>query len=632
MTFLKAVWRFIVAIKDLMVLCFLLLFFGALYAALSFKPGDRPVSAHDGALLVDLDGYLVEQPEEADPISALFGSEAPVKQYRLRDVVSAVETAGDDARVKAVVLDLDGFMGGGQVSIERLGKALDTVRTKGKPVLSYATAYNDDSYQLAAHGSEIWLNPLGGVAITGPGGSNLYFKGLIDKLGITAHIYRVGTYKSAVEPLMRSDQSPEAKAAMQALADNLWSNWQQDVGKARPGAQIASYSANPLPIVQAARGDLANAALAARLADKLGDRPSFEARVAELAGAGKGGTEPAFAMIALGDYTRAHRPSNDGDIGVLTIAGDIVDGEAGPGTAAGDSIVQLLDETLEQRDLKALVVRVDSPGGSVLASERIRAAIANVRARGIPVVASMGNVAASGGYWVSTAANRIIAEPATITGSIGVFGVLPSFEGLLEKLGVTTDGVRTTPLSGEPDVLGGVSETFNDISQLGVEHIYRRFLGLVAASRNMTPEQVDGVGQGRVWDGGTAHQLGLVDRFGGLEEAIVEAAKLAKIDPATARPYYIEPQPDPFTAFVTRMMESEQSAQAHASAGKDLLGRQADAQKALVLRAVDSASALASGGSVQARCLECEGYSIATRRTDTKSEGMLMHVLTRLVD
>lgn len=607
MAFVKAIWRFIMGVKDLLVLCFLLLFFGSLYAALSFSTGERPVKAHRGALLVDLDGFLVEQPEQADPLSALVGGEAPVHQYRLRDIVTALEAARTDPNVKAVVLNLDGFMGGGQVAVTRIGKALDAVRAAKKPVLAYATAYEDDGYQLAAHASEIWLNPMGGVALVGPGGSQLYYKGLIDKLGITAHIYRVGTYKSAVEPLMRSDQSPEAKAAAQALADHLWQNWKADVSRARPKAKIEAYSANPLPIIEAAKGDLPAAATAAGLVDTLGDDRAFADHVAGIAGESTDGDGPAFAAIDLDDYVRAKQPANTGSIGVLTVAGDIIDGEAGPGAAAGDSIAAQLDDALANQNLKALVVRVDSPGGSVLASERIRGAILAARAKGLPVVTSMGNVAASGGYWVSTASDRILAEPSTITGSIGVFGVLPSFEGLLTKLGIAADGVKTTPLSGEPDVMGGISPEFSRITQLGVENIYRQFLGLVSKARKLSPARVDAIAQGRVWDGGTARQIGLIDGYGGLEEAIAEAAKLAKLDPATARPYYIEPEVDPFTKFIDDWIEKRSARHAYAGRG-DLLARQAARQQALLTRAAHDARLIAAGGSVQAACLECATY------------------------
>lgn len=629
MAFLKAIWRFLMAVKDVLVLCFLLLFFGGLYAMLSMSGGERPASTRDGALLVDLDGYLVEQPKRADPASLLMGTEVPVREYRLRDIVMTLEAARSDPKVKAVVLNLDGFRGGGQVAITRVGKALDGLRTAKKPVLAYATAYEDDGYQLAAHASEIWLNPLGGVALLGPGGSQLYFKGLIDRLGVTTHIFRVGTYKSAVEPFLRSDQSPEARQASQTLADHLWQNWTADVSGARPAAQIAHYSADPVAAVEATQGDLAKAAVNAKLVDRLGDEAAFEHRVAELAGGNAGKDGPAFAAIRLEDYVRARRPANDGEIGVLTVAGEIVDGEAGPGTAGGDSIAIQLQDALAARKLKALVLRVDSPGGSVLASERIRKAIVEARQGGLPVVVSMGNVAASGGYWISTAADRILAEPSTITGSIGVFGILPSFEGMLAKIGVTTDGIRTTPLSGEPDMLGGFSPEFKRVTQLGVEDAYRRFLALVATARKTAPDKVDAIAQGRVWDGGTARQIGLIDGYGGLEEAIAEAAKLAKLDPATARPYYIEPKADSFTQFIEDWIEKRSAAAAPSIAGKDLLGRQGERQRQLLLRALGNASLLTRGAAVQAACLSCAPYSPAAT-TLPRDRGLLGQMLTLL--
>lgn len=610
MTFLKAIWRIIMAVKDVLVLCLLLLFFGGLYAALSMAPGERPLHTHEGALLISMNGALVEQPEETDPFAMLMGSQAPIQQYRLRDLVSALEAARTDPKVKAVVLNLDGFMGGGQVALMRVGKALDSVRAAKKPVLAYATLYTDDSYMLAAHASEVWLNPLGGIALSGPGGSMPYFKGLIDKLGITAHIYRVGTYKSAVEPFMLTGPSPEAKAASQALVNTLWANWLDDVGKARPRAKIASYASAPVQSIEAAKGDLSQAALSSGLVDKLGDEHAFSERVVALAGDAPFGQDgPAFAAIVLHDYSRAHRPTTDGQIGVVTVAGTIVDGEAGPGTAGGVSIATLIDDALANDDLKALVVRIDSPGGSVLASEQIRSALAAARAKGIPVVASMGNIAASGGYWVATAADRIIAEPSTVTGSIGVFGILPSFETMLSKIGVTSSAIKTTPLSGEPDIMGGIGSDFSRITQLGVEDIYRRFLNLVAGARRKRPEQIDRIAQGRIWDGGAARQLGLVDRFGGVEEAIAEAARLAKIDPAMARPLYIDPEPDPFTAFVARMTGESEARIGSKGVARDLIGHQAALQRAALMRAVADARTMAEGASIQARCIECGAFT-----------------------
>ena len=619
MAFVKGAWRILVAIKDGLVLLFLLLFFGALYAALSYSP--KPAkSVSSGALLLDLDGTVVEQPAEISPTALLSGSAPEAKEYRLSDIVAALEAAKGDAKVKAVVLNLDGFLGGGQVAMTRIGAALDAVRAAKKPVLAYATLYTDDSYQLAAHASEVWSDPLGGVAILGRGGSNLYYKGLIDKLGVNTHVYRVGTYKSFVEPFTRSEHSPEARQANQALADALWQNWQDDVRKARPRARIAAYAGDPAAAARAANGDIAKAALAAGLVDKLSDESAFGEHVAEIAGDATGDKAGSFAAIDLRAYVKARAPANDGQIGVLTVAGDIIDGEAGPGTAGGDTISDLLLTALDQRNLKALVVRVDSPGGSVMASERIRSAIMQAKEDGLPVVVSMGNVAASGGYWVSTPGDVIFAEPETITGSIGVFGILPSFEGTLAKMGITTDGVRTTPLSGQPDIAGGTTPEFDQIMQLGVEDIYRRFVGLVARARNKTPQQIDAIAQGRVWDGGTARQIGLVDRFGGLEDAIAEAARRAKLDPAKARAYRIEKAPDPWTEWLEALAERESD---DATAPRDMLARQAWAQRGWALQAVSDVRALVSGAGVRADCLECRGYGAPRRPRPADDAGMM---------
>jgi len=608
LAFVKGAWRILVGIKDALVLLFMLLFFGLLYAALSFSPKPPPGISH-GALLIDLKGVIVEQPQEVDVVGALTGARPQMTEYRLRDLVTALEAARTDPKVKAVVLNLDGFLGGGQVALARVGKALDDVRAAKKPVLAYATAYWDDSYMLAAHASEVWVNPLGGVSIAGPGGSRLYYKGLMDKLGVNAHVYRVGTYKSFVEPYTRTDSSPEAKEADRALAAALWEDWRDNVAKARPKAQIARYTSDIVAAAQASGGDLSTAAMTAGLVDQVGDQVAFGDRVAEIAGDGSDEKAGSFAAIDLKRYARARTPSNNGNIGVLTIAGEIVDGEAGPGTAAGDTISDLLYTALAQKDLKALVVRVDSPGGSVLAAEKIRAAILEAKNEGLPIVVSMGNVAASGGYWVSTPASTIFAEPETITGSIGVFGILPSFEGTLAKIGVTTDGIKTTPLSGEPDVTGGVGKEFDTVAQLGVENFYQRFITLVGQARKLPIDQVDTIAQGRVWDGGSARQHRLVDRFGGLEDAIAEAARLAKVDPKTARAYYIEKEPDRWAQLAEAWVEQQQSGEESASAPRDWLGLQALLRRQWALQAVADARAMIDGAAVRAACLECRGYA-----------------------
>lgn len=618
MKLVRGAWRLLVGIKDFLVLAFMLLFFWALFAALSQKPNVAAV--RDGALVVALDGTLVEQPEAIDPLAGLSGQRA-ARQLRLRDVVRALDAAREDARVKAVVLDLDNFLGGYPAAVSEVAAAVARVRAGGKPVLAYATAYTDSGYLIAANASELWVHPMGGTLFAGPGRTGLYYKGLLDKLGVTAHVYKVGKFKSAVEPYIRSDMSPEAREANQALYGALFDQWKAAVAKARPKARIAEYLTQPDAVVAGAKGDIAASNLSYGLADKLGDRLAFGKRVGEIAGVPSGKPAGSFNAIKLGDFVAAHPLPTGGDaIGVLTVAGEIVDGKAGAGSAGGDTISRLMLKGLAEKKLKALVVRVDSPGGSAMASEKIRQAILQAKAQGLPVVVSMGSLAASGGYWVSTAGDTIFAEPNTITGSIGIFGLLPSFENSLAKIGVTSDGVQTTPLSGQPDVTGGLNPQVDRILQSAIEHGYARFIGLVAQARKLSPERVDEIGQGRVWIGGVAHQLKLVDRFGGLQDAVAEAAKRAKLDPAKVHAEYLEDQPTGWRAFLAEAMGGDEDGDwADQPAGADLYARIADERRALAAQALGDARRLALSGSVQARCLECVGAGPGTARASDRS-------------
>ena len=605
MRFARAIWKLLVGVKDALVLIFMLLFFGLLYVGLSARPA--PVT--DGVLALELEGSVVEQPSRARLSDLAGGTPAPT-DHRLRDLVAALDAAREDDRVKAVALDLEWFAGGGQVAMIQLADSIRRVRESGKPVIAYAAAYGDDSYLVASAASEIWVDPLGGVAIAGPGGPNLYFKGLLDKLGITPNVYRVGSYKAAVEPFTRTDMSPEARENAQALGDALLEEWTQVVQKNRPKAKVAPYMRDPVGALAAAGGDLSRAALGFGLVDKVAPREAFEARLAELGGEDE--TAAGFKRIKLPAYIAdTAKDDQTGSIGVVTVAGMIVDGEAGPGTAGGDSIANIIDEAVRKDGLKALVVRVDSPGGSVLASERIRQAILNAKREGMPVVVSMGNVAASGGYWVSTPANFIFAEPSTITGSIGVFGILPSFEGTLQKLGLSADGIRTTPLTGEPDLLNGPSPVADTILQAGVESVYRRFLAIVAESRKKQPAAIDRIAQGRVWDGGTARQLGLVDGFGGMSEAIDKAGALAKIDDPQEQVRYLERPP----SFEDRLLEML----ADDRAGEEKLAPDAYAAFApeshITAAMVELRSVLA-GPRIQVRCLECPAVAPARLRKE----------------
>ncbi|MBA3862415.1 MAG: signal peptide peptidase SppA [Erythrobacter sp.] len=619
MSFVGKVWKVLVGIKDALVLMFMLLFFVALFGILSARPS--PGQVRDGALLIELSGVVVEEKSAIDPIAALLSGSAPIEEYRARDLVRALDAAASDDRIKAVVFDLTTFLGGGQVHLTEIGEAMDRVRKAKKPVLTYALGYADDHLLLAAHASEVWLDPQGLAVISGPGGSNLYYAGLLEKLSVNARVYRAGDFKSAVEPYSRSSMSDEARANVGGVYSALWEEWQANVKKARPMLELARVTSDPVGWIDSAGGDLAKAALSAGLVDKLGDRVAFGARVAEIAGkdawSKKSGS---FAASDLGAFLAAVGDKRKGKaIGVITIAGDIVDGEAGPGVAGGTRIADILDEALDD-DLAALVVRVDSPGGSVTASEEIRRAIQRHRDRKIPVAVSFANIAASGGYWVSMSSDRIFAQPETITGSIGVFAVVPTFEQSAARLGVTADGVRTTPLSGQPDFIAGFSPEMDAILQASIGGSYTDFLDLVSKARKMPVDKVDAIAGGRVWDGGTARQLGLVDEFGGLQDALAWAAAKAGAKEDGWHPVFLGDKAENYDSLIRQLVISN-AARAPLTAGGDIFALTARRNGDLAARLTRDAQRLLGTGGIQAYCLECpESVSAPSRREKTSRE------------
>ncbi|PLK24224.1 signal peptide peptidase SppA [Novosphingobium sp. TH158] len=623
MAFASNLWRVLVAIKDGLALLFLLLFFIVLFGVLSSRP--NPGSVREGALLLKLDGSIVEEPSAVDPFAALTSGGLPAKEYRARDLVRALDAAAKDEDVKAVVLDLSSFTGGGLVNVMEVAEALDRVKAAKKPVLAHAFAYADDSLMLAAHASEVWVDPLGGAFVLGPGGHNLYFGKLLERFKVTPHVYRVGTYKDFVEPYLRSDMSPEARAAREAVIGAVFEQWKADVAKARPQAKLDLVTKEPAAWYRASGGDGAEAAKTAGLVDRIGDRVAFGKRVAEVSGKDVYDARPgSFAHSTLRAYLAANPEETPGKkVGVITIAGNIVDGKAGPGTAGGDRIAELLDGK-EGKDLAALVVRVDSPGGSVTASERIRQAIERQKAKGIPVVVSMGNVAASGGYWVSTPASRIFAEPGTITGSIGIFAVIASFEKALAEYGVTTDGVRSTPLSGQPDLLGGFTPELDGMLQSNIERGYQRFTALVGQSRKLSPEQVDAVAQGRVWDGGTARQKGLVDEFGGLDDALAYAARQAKLGDGDWHPVFLGAKDKQANSLLLALLaggdDDEDSVPPEQG---DLFAMVAERQQAVLARLVSDAQRLVASRGMQAYCLDCPAQPLSRQQ----KQGLIFELL-----
>lgn len=601
MDFALKVWKLLVAIKDGLVLLFMLLFFMALYGALSARPD--PAKVRDGALLIELNGVVVEELSMADPIAALISGQGPLGEFRSRDIVRALELAAKDDRIKAVVLDLSGFLGAGQVHLHDIGDAIDVVRAADKPVLAYGVAYIDDGLLLAAHADEVWMHPMGGAFITGPGGNNLYFGELLKKLKIDAKVYRVGTFKSAVEPWTLSGPSEASREAYRNVYGSKWDAWKADYHAARPKVDIDAITQDPVGWLQAAGGDVAEADKAAGIIDRIGSKTEFGMRVAEIAGENRRDKAPgSYAHTRMRHFLAASKTNKSGRaIAVVTIAGEIVDGAAGPGAAGGDRIARILNNGLD-KDYAALVLRIDSPGGSVVASEQIREAIARYVDRDIPVVASMANTAASGGYWVSTPARRIYADPATVTGSIGIFAILPTFDRALADWGITGGGVKTTPLSGQPDVVTGLAPEISPMIQASIENGYREFLELVAESRKVDVNDAANWAEGRPWVATNAKELGLVDEFGGLKDALAFAAKEAGLEDGDWHAKFLGAEKPGLAAFLRQMQGqgSDPSMQ-----GADLVGLAARRQNSLLNQAAMQAEWLFSVRGAQAYCLEC---------------------------
>lgn len=620
MAVVRGFWRVLVGVKDLLVLLLLLLFFILLWAALHNR---APLSVPSGAALVlDLNGAVVDQASERSPLQFATGSDIG-HEVQARDIIRAIDDATRDGRIKAMALDLDTFLGSGQANLQSIAEALGRFRHAGKRVFAYATAYTDDGYYLAAQADEVWLNPLGGVLLTGPGGANLYFGKALAKLDIDVNVFRVGTYKAAVEPFTRGDSSPEARAAEQALVDSLWKTYADDVTRVRKGADVRAYLANLPGRLTAAGGDEAKAALDARLIDRIGTKAEFGRAVAKLVGDGEYKSFGNFNGIGLEDYIGATTPigpKTGPAVGIVYVSGDIVDGEAPRGTAGGTTIAKAIEKALEDDNIKALVVRIDSPGGSVLASEEIRQALIEAKNQGLPIVASFGPVAASGGYWVSTAADEVYAQPSTITGSIGVFAIIPSFNRALKEVNIGADGVKSTPYSGEPDVVRGLSPDTKAILQSGVENIYGRFTGLVAQARKLPVARVDQIGQGRVWSGVSAAELKLVDGMGGLDRAVAAAARRAKL-PADVRTVDVEKTPSRLAALIGESLglsDAEDSAQA-----RDPFAKLAAQSRMRMLAAIGDARAMATGPTMQAACIECAGLGSPRPAAAAAAKGWL---------
>jgi len=517
--------------------------------AVALFTSSRPRLSENTALVVVLRGDLVEQysgsAREAQLAEALGGVE---RETQLRDVVAVLDAAARDPNIARAVLILDDMGSAGMAKLNEVAAALERFRSAGKQILAWGSQMSQAQYYLAAHADQVYLHPSGAVLLTGLGGYRNYYRDALDRLGVTVNVFRVGKYKSFVEPFVNNAPSREAQEAESFWLNDAWTSYTGQVEQARklPTGALGRMI-DELPVrLGAAGGDLAKLALSEKLVDALMTRDELRALLIK-----RGSEDPAhktFRQVSFQEYRYGLPDSGDRStqVAVVVVQGDIVDGDAPQGAIGGRSTAELIRHARDDDTVKALVLRVDSPGGSAFGAELIRRELEITRKAGKPVIVSMSDVAASGGYWVSTSADEVLADPATITGSIGVFGLVPTFDKTLDKLGVHTGGVTTTWLAGGPDLRRPLDPRFGQVIQASVGHIYQEFLARAAASRHATAEQIEEVAQGRVWTGRQAHERHLVDGFGGLAAAIHDAAQHAKLTPGF-RTMYIELEPKGLT-------------------------------------------------------------------------------------
>ncbi|MGB4248510.1 MAG: signal peptide peptidase SppA [Pseudohongiellaceae bacterium] len=507
----------------------LLLLFVGIVLVLLFS-GPEPLQIPEGGLVViEPKGAVVEQAAMPDPTNLLLGA-TDVTSTPLRDILDTLERAAADERIAGVVLSLGEMTSISPANLETVGEALEGYKTSGKALIAHGDYYGQAQYLLASYADTVYLHPMGQVLLPGYGGSQLFFSELLDRLGVNVHIFRVGTHKAAVEPFSLNGMSDESRANSQQLVDELWQRYLTQVAANRGLSEqlLRSYTNDFADHLLASDGDTAQTALSHGLVDELISQPELRTRIRELAGAA-GAANDGPHTIGFQQYllltARPHLPMQD-EVGVIVAQGTIDVGEQPRGTIGADSLNALIREARMNDRVKAVVLRVDSPGGSALASELIRQELEQLQSAGKPLVVSMGGTAASGGYWIAATADEIWASPATVTGSIGIFGMIPTFEEGMAELGVYADGVSTTPLS-RADSFSGMNEPMARVFQASVEDGYRRFLRLVSNGRDMTLEEVDAVGQGQVWSGTQALEFGLVDNLGDLDDAVESAARLA---------------------------------------------------------------------------------------------------------
>jgi protease-4 len=485
------------------------------------------------ALRLAPSGILVDQRSYIDPASLLFSSSNPQENETLvSDLIAAIESAAKDERVTSLVLEPGRLLGGGISKINEIGQALERFKESGKKVVAVANSYSQDQYYLASFADEIYLHEMGVVEITGYGRYMNYYKSALDKLGITIHAFRSGKYKDYLEPFLRNDMSEESREHNAQWINELWATYTGNLESRRqlPAGSIDDYVNNLDAHMALTDGDSAKLALEKNLVDKIASRRELTAALIDTAGKNQEGDN--YNGVDANQYladVRSKPNTENNKVAVLVAAGSILDGHQPDGNIGSESMHELLHQVQQDDNIKALVIRIDSGGGSAFASEIIRSEIIALRDKKIPIYISMGSVAASGGYWIATAADKIWAQPTTITGSIGVFGAFPTLEKSLEKMGIYTDGVGTTELAGAMRLDRPLTEKANKVVQQSVDNIYQRFITLVADAREQDKEAINEIAQGHVWTGNKAKEIGLVDELGTLSDAVKAIAQEANL-------------------------------------------------------------------------------------------------------
>ncbi|RAP70514.1 signal peptide peptidase SppA, 67K type [Candidatus Erwinia dacicola] len=545
----KWTWRVLNFVREFILNLFLILLIVVSVGIwLQVSSANAPAEVQKGALTFDLSGVVVDKPSVSNKLSKigrqlLGASSDRLKENSLFDVVDAIRQAKDDDKITGIVLDLQNFTGADQPSLQYIGKALREFRDSGKPIYATGDSYSQAQYYLASFANKIYLSPQGTVDLHGFATNSLYYKTLLDKLKVSSHVFRVGTYKSAVEPFLRDDMSLAARDSDSRWIGELWQNYVNTLAANRQitADQVFLSAQGVLDGLNKVGGDSAQYAKDSKLVDELASPSVVDQQLVKIFGWDKEAKD--YNGTSIYDYPLKNTPTtddNDGNIAVIGANGTIMEGEETPGSVGGDTTAKGIREARLDPKIKAILFRVNSPGGSVTASETIRGELAAAKAAGKPVVVSMGGMAASGGYWVSTPANYIIASPNTLTGSIGIFGVINTVENSLDAIGVHTDGVATSPLADVASTKALPPEV-QQLMQLTIENGYKNFLGLVAKSRNKTPEQIDQIAQGHVWTGSDAKANGLVDALGDFDDAVAKAAELAKIQQPQLNWYQDEP-------------------------------------------------------------------------------------------